>query len=356
MKKGIYIIYMLIFQAIVLMAKTHEPVYQDPFDIAAGGASLSRASKEAILFSNPAQLSVGSRIYRWVGLQNTFALGKDSLEFAQSLAGGESEESGNFVQQVIDSPVHIGIQSSLSVLLRNMGFATFLRAEPDISAKAYDEVGLPQIRARAEVYGGAVAGLATHLWQQLHLGLTLKYLYKSEPDLSISVADPAAIQRLQEDPSALTNQAQLGQGLGYDVGLLYFYQGKPLDFRFAIKVDDVGQTTFTKDQTPFLQTVSTGILLSLHGSTSSIDFAYDVRDLMGAYDRSLSLRSYYGVKALMLGRLGVAAGMYEGSPTYGALVDLFAMRFGATFYTREMGEYLGDDPRSIYLAYMAVGW
>jgi hypothetical protein len=53
--------------------------------------------------------------------------------------------------------------------------------------------------------------------------------------------------------------------------------------------------------------------------------------------------------------VGVSAGVYHGYPSYGAEIDLLLLRVAGTYYTRELGDHPGVDPRGIYIVSVAAG-
>src|SRR6476620_10310012 len=69
----------------VMAKSSNELLYTEPFDLAAGGTTLTRASQEGIVFANPALLPLGGACIRWLGFQAGFMLDRD---LAQSAQGG----------------------------------------------------------------------------------------------------------------------------------------------------------------------------------------------------------------------------------------------------------------------------
>ena len=80
--------------------KTNQAVYQDPFDLGAGGASLTRASKDGRVHANPALLPYGGKFHYWGGLSNSVLTNKESVDIARDLfkqasgSGGGSGRTG----------------------------------------------------------------------------------------------------------------------------------------------------------------------------------------------------------------------------------------------------------------------
>jgi hypothetical protein len=81
----------------------------------------------------------------------------------------------------------------------------------------------------------------------------------------------------------------------------------------------------------------------------------DYRDITGQLNTSLPMRLYAGAKLIIRNYVGLAAGLYQGYPTYGVRLDLIFVKIGLTFYGREMGRYAGDDQRDIYVMSIGLG-
>lgn len=340
-----------------LAKKTNQTVYEETFDLAAGGASLTRATQEGMIFANPAQLAFGGGFHRWAGFKTSIIAGQDSVELAQDVRNGGSSDSEAMLKSAYDHPLHVGMTSALSWITRNFAVGAFARAEPDISAKKYGESGLPEVRFQAEAYGGGVASFAVQTLRWLSLGVTAKYLYVGEPDVAIGIAEQQRIQALSS-PEGLKTEASYGKGIGGDVGALLFFQGDTTDLRIAGKVEDFGGTTFDGSQAPFKQTVSAGLGLTFHNSTDAIHLSADYRDILGAYGESMYKRLYAGAKLMLRTYVGLAAGLYQGYPTYGVVVDLIFVRLAATAYGREYGAHpdLGVERRNLYVLSFAMGF
>lgn len=357
--------------------KTNQAVYEDPFDIAAGGASLTKASKEGMVFANPALLPQGGKFHRWAGSTFTLLANKESVntardifQAARSSDDGDSDktdeekqqeqqdQNAEFVDKVFQDPVRVGWGAAISWLTNNFGLGIISRFEPDIRAKQFGTTGLPEVRFRAESYHGAALGTGIKTpFRWLLLGVTAKYLYVAEPDVSAEVTDSEAIAQFR-DPDFIQNLTSHNTGTGFDVGTLLFFQGQHVDFSVAGKADDVGNTKLTgPSDTPkeLKQVVSAGLGLTLHTSADAIHFAADYRDIMGSYDDEMFKKVYLGTKVTLRTYLGLAAGYYNGYPSYGAEIDLILLRVAGTYYTRELGDRPGVDPRHIYMVSLAMG-
>jgi hypothetical protein len=342
--------------------KTNQAIVEDPYDSASGGASLTRATRENVVLSNPALMPYGGKFHRWVGTQFTLLTNRESIDFVQSLAGqgsssDEASSSGpaEFIERVFDTPIHAGIQNITSYTTNNFGLGVFARTEMDIQAREFGEFGMPELRFGVDAYLGAAAGFGLRIVRFLSVGVTAKYLLVAEPDIAVSLLDATRIQELS-DPAALQDAASYGMGMGYDLGALLFLQGRIVDYRLALKVDDVGGTEFSGTQDPFKQTIHAGTSLTFHNSADALHLALDYRDIQGAYEEPIFKRIYTGARLSIRQYVGIAAGLYQGYPSYGVRLDLLLFKLGATAYTRELGQYPGENPRNLYQIYFMTGF
>ena len=349
----------------VSLAKGSAPVYEDPFDMAAGGASLTRASQAGMIFSNPALIPYGPGFHRWTGNETTLLVGKDSVDFARSLTNGGSSsgDSGQssavqFIDKIMKTPLHGGLLNNFSYINRIFGVSTFNRGEFDLAAKKFGETGLPAIRFRAESYQGIGISAASFApTQAVSFGVTGKYIYAGEPDLEIELTDQEAIKNLQS-ASGLKSLIGMNTGVGYDAGLVLFAQGMNADYRLAFKMDDIGGTTLKGDASlkELKQTYSVGISYTLHNAVDAVHVSLDYRDIQKAYDEEMFKRVRVGTKILIRRHLGFGIGFYDGWPSYGVELDAWILRLTAAYYTRELGAKPGIDPRPVYALGFTMGF
>lgn len=343
-------------------ARGSSPIYEDPFDVAGGGASLTRASQAGMIFSNPALIPYGTGIHRWLGNETTLMIGKDSLNFVKTLSsGGEAESGGSsnaqFVDTVVKSPLSAGIANNVSYINRFFGFSVFNRAEFDVSAKKFGETGLPALRFRSESYQGVgVSTAALIMGNMLSVGGTVKFIYAGEPDITIELTDQQAINDLQST-SGLRSLVAMNAGYGLDAGLVFFKQGKHSDIRLALKVDDFGTSKLSGDAslTQLKQMYHLGLGYTLHNVVDSLHLSADYRDIAGASGDALFKRVRLGAKLLVRHHLGLSAGYYDGWPSYGLELDIWIVRLTAAYYKRELGTKPGLDSRGVYVAGIAMG-
>lgn len=351
--------------------KTNQAVYEDPFDLGAGGASLTRASKDGRIFANPALMPQGGGLFRWLGSTISVLANKESVGTAQSIlkkaqGGGETAseaeqaaETAAFIDKVFKDPVRVGWGFSLALVTSNFGVSVFSRFEPDIRARAYGATGLPEVRFEAESYHGVGVGTAIRTpWKALSLGVTGKYLYAAEPTLAVEISDTESIAAFQ-DQDLVQDLTSHNTGVGFDAGAVLLLQGNYVDFSVAAKADDLGNTALkgpAESPTEFKQVQSAGVGLTLHTGSDAIHMAVDYRDIGDSYGEELFKKVYAGTKVLIRTYVGVSAGYYNGYPSYGAEIDLILVRLAGTAYTRELGDHPGADPRRIYMFSLSAGF
>lgn len=354
-----YINLLMLFIAFICFSKnsfakkTNQAIYVEPFDLAAGGANLTRASQIGVMYANPALMAFPKKFHRWFGGQFSLISNRESIDMLRNATSGDGlGDSDEIVDTAFDTPIHLGMMSTFSWVTRNFGVSILGRFEPDIEGKEYGVSGLPAINFSAEAYGAVAFSFATQVTRWMSIGVTPKYLAVAEPDIEIGLTDEAAIERIAEDPESF---ASYGRGTAIDVGCLIFLQGKHLDFRLALKVDDLGDTKFSGTSDPFLQTIHAGMSLTLHGTTEALHLSVDYRDIQGVYEEKTFKRLYMGAKFLVQNHIGLAAGLYQGIPSVGVRLDLFIVNIGLTAYGREMGNYIGEKQRNLYVAYIGFG-
>lgn len=404
------IISVLGWAAPALARKTNQAVYQDPFDLGAGGASLTRASKDGRVHANPALLPYGGKFHYWGGTSFSVLTNKESVDTARTLfnqasgkssgsedeapaegteAGGDGEgESGGgqaaeLMDKALTNPIRVGWGASLAWVTRLFALSVFSRLEMDLRAREFGETGFPEAHFQAESYHGVLLGTAINTpFRWLSFGIAGKMVYGSEPDLRVQLTDTESISQMS-DPKLLQDLSSHKKGVGADLGMLMFFQGQTVDYSLALKVDDFGDTKFSavnkkaaelakEDEEAatvetaasvsknnalesFKQVVSVGSGLAFHTGADALHLALDYRDVTNAYDEKPFKKLYAGAKLLLRTYVGLSAGYYQGYPTYGAEIDLILVRLAGTYYTRELGDSPGVDPRRIYMFTLSAG-
>ena len=341
-----------------LLAKnSNELIYTEPFDLAAGGTTLTRASQEGIVFANPALLPLGGAWLRWVGFQAGFLLDRDLAARAKKGIGAAAgTENDNFIDQLFSHSLHFGQTATLSFLNKNFAVSVFDRVELDVAGSRFGDAGLPSVNFGVEAYGGALASYASRPWRWLSLGVTGKRLFVSEPEIIIPIADQEKIKQLTKNTASLRDEAKFNQGNGVDLGALLLWQGSALDLSLGLKLEDLGSTHFAGEQKAFPQTYNAGLGLALHGSKEVLHLSLDYRDIGNAYHEKTFKKTYLGARLMLRNFFGVAVGLYQGIPTFGFRIDLLLFKLGLTAYGRELGSYPGERQRNMLMIYTSLGF
>ncbi|NBO36977.1 hypothetical protein EBU99_00135 [bacterium] len=309
------------------------PLYENPFDLSAGGASLTRATQEGVFFSNPSLPALGKGFLRWIYGRTAIHFGADAIDLGREIykkkTAGSLKVDSSMIESLLKTPIHVGNDTTLGFISAYGGLAIFETVRSDIEGRQFGSQGLPEVRTRAEAAAGLAAMASMPVGDTLALGVSLKPAYAAETFENITLSDfsgSGAKQMLSDN----------------------------FDLRFATTVDDLGQTKFSDPAvSPWKQTINAGIGIIPHTSRSAIHCAYDLRDIRRAYGEHWTRRSRVGCKLLLSSRLGFGAGYYQGWPSYGIVLNLTLLRLEAGSYTREFGSEAGTRGRRVY--FLATG-
>jgi hypothetical protein len=337
----------------VVPLHTHEPIYQNPFDTAAGGASLTRATQDGALYANPSLSALGRGFFRWFFMRTAFHLGKDTVDFGYKTykAGMDNFNPAELVSKALTTPYFLGMDFTMGSLTRYGGLGVYSSLRTDIAGRQFGSVGMPEVRLRALGYAGIASSGAADFGDYLSVGFAYRYQATGESNEVVSLLDVAAnsgaaLQNLQ-------NNLQYGYGQAVDLGATFQVRSRRVDLRVAGTVNDVGDTKFSGNVTPWKQTYNAGVGVTFHTRASALHCAMDRRDLTAEYEEHWTRRTYAGCKFLLNQRVGVAYGLYQGWPSYGFVLSAFFLRLEGGMYTKEMGSQAGTDPRRIY--FLALG-
>jgi len=334
------------------------PLYENPFDLSAGGASLTRSTQEGVLFSNPSLPALGSGLLRWIYGRTSVHFGADAIDLTRESykkqKAGELKVDSQLIESVLKTPIHIGNDLNLGFITAFAGLGLFQCSRADIQGRQFGSVGLPEIRTRAEAAAGVAAFAAMPIGDTLSVGATVKPLYAVESYENISLSDfsGSGAQQLLSDLKANT---QFGLGISTGIGATAQFRTSNFDIRLATTVDDVGQTKFNNSGiSPWKQILNIGVGLIPHTRSSAIHCAFDLRDVQAVYGEHWTRRSRAGCKILLNSRVGIGAGFYQGWPSYGLVLNLVLLRLEAGSYTREFGSEVGTIGRRVY--FVATGF
>ena len=335
--------------------RTNEPVYQNPFDLASGGASLTRSTQEGAVFVNPSLPAFGAGFLRWIFGRTSFHLGADAVDFAANLARSKSAQSQSFNTKTLDkalkTPLHAGTDFSTGFITSNAGAVVFASARADLEGRQFGTQGLPELRTRSYGYGGLALSASKQFKDIISFGGAVKPIYNAEVNESLSLSD---LQNPANAKLKMQNSLKRGYGTSVDAAVTLQKRSPLLDVRFAAVANDIGNTKFKGGLDPWKQTLNLGLGVVIHNKTQAVHCAVDVRDTLKAYKEHWTRRTYTGCKGLLTNTVGVGAGFYQGWPTAGFIVNLFVMRLEAGTYTKEIGKQAGTQGRRIY--FVAMGF
>ena len=330
--------------------RTNEPIYQNPFDLAGGGASLTRATQDGVAFSNPSLAAFGFGFLRSVYFRNAVHTNAESAKIARGVQQGTVKIDPAFLKGALKAPYHLGVDVSTGFITSKFNFGVISSARADFQGRQFGSVGMPELRSRSYAVAGVALAGSWDFGDLLGVGAALKPLYVAEAYEDIGLEKLSAGENAS---STLQDSLKKGYGLSSDVAVTFQKRTSVVDVRWATVLSDLGQTTFKGGVRPWKQTLNTGLGFTLHTDDSAVHCAVDYRDALGAYQEHYTKRVYLGCKAISARYLGVAAGLYQGSVTFGGLINLFLFRLEAGTYTREMGKQVGTNTRRLF--FIALG-
>lgn len=331
--------------------RTNEPIYQNPFDLAAGGASITRATQEGTLFSNPALPALGAGLFRWIFLRTAVHAGQQATSLALQVLGARAApDSQEIMDKAFRTPVHGGMDFAAGVVTSAVSGGVFGSARVDIEGRKFGEQGSPELRGLAHGYGGAIAGYSHALSDYFAVGATTRYQANAE------IAEKIGVLSLFDNPDILgrmKDSLQWGTGFGADVGAIAQYRTRMFDLRLGLTVNDIGDTAFAHSLPAWKETWNLGFGATVHSESTAMHCAVDLRDARAQYKEHWTYRTYAGCKLLVQAIIGFGVGLYQGWPTYGFVVNLWLMRLEAGLYAKEVGQQAGTQRRGVL--FVAIG-
>jgi hypothetical protein len=332
--------------------KKAAPIYQNPFDLASGGASLTRATQEGVMFSNPSLPAFGEGFFRWIFYRSTLsvsdgtiAVGKDIIQASNN--PGSNSFITNVAEDAFKKPIFAELDNAVGIITSNFGIAGFASNKLDISGKEFGTIGTPVLGVKNNAYAGVASTFSTTLSDYLAIGIGPKYIYNSEVNTNLSVSD---VTNPSQAIDKVTNSLKKGNGIATDIGFTLQNRTKNFDLRLAGVIADVGNTTFTGGVPPWLQTYNVGAGFTIHDYTNALHCSLDFRDITDVYNEDLPKKIYMGCKVLITRYIGFGFGYLQGWPSYGVILNLFLFRIEAGTYTKDGAVQSGLVAQKIYFA------
>ena len=200
--------------------------------------------------------------------------------------------------------------------------------------------------------GIVISGAMGFFNHHLQIGGTLmglNQMFVDIPQLSVS-----QVSNLQS-----TINANLTHGLGIlgNVGAIYHFD-LPLNPTIGASVENIGTASFGQaGSLPQFINAGVGLDPDIGFGRLLVDVDYvDVTNYLYYTGDSLWLHTHAGIQYQFPSILTLSAGIYEGYPTVGFGLDLWAFEINGSYYTEEAGVVPGQNPNHILTLQVAFGW
>lgn len=339
-----------------------KPIFIEPFDLGGGGTVITKANKSSTLANNPALLAFGIKKIRWIGSRTSIKSGEGSTDFAKNIASGKSSNSTEIIDAIFKNPINFGVSQNLSLIMKNFGIGAYSSFHSDFKLWKYgspeDGSGTSSITIHSDTIAAVLASTATTVgFDWLALGFTGKHLTASENVINVDLLDPDVVKKTQQKLTNLTPKFDNSK-TNIDTGLLVFLQNERLDFSFGLTAINILSKESEAEEhvsAYYKRVYNAGFSITLHSNKHSLNVAIDYRDIKDINKQNLWKKTHLGTKLIISNYLGLSAGVYNGSPSYGFEVDLFVFKISGSTYTKEYHKTPGVNPRKIYILNLALG-
>lgn len=359
-------------------------LYKSPRAMGMGGAYTAIGGRVDSLFYNPAGLSNIPKDKGWeVNILNpTVDLGNKSLDFVNDMKDAfdatdtpgdtdntADDEKMRAVNDVLakyrGQNLHVDVAefTSLGKNFDRFAFGLGGLAKGRLDAIAHQGFGSEGIlEVNADATYGPVGGFSYGFTDNLFVGLSLKLLHRELLVHNFTAREFVENQNNLE--KYITDDLRKnGIAYGADAGVIYkFDQDSWLRPSVGLSVMNIGDLSFG-DAGKIPMTINTGVAVNPQISYfRSLVLGVDYVDIAKNYtqDKDNGKRLRYGGELQLFDilpiEMAVRAGMYEGSPTYGADLRLLTFMVTYTKYSEEVGAYAGQDKDERQMVQITFGW
>jgi len=365
-------------------------IYKSTRAMGMGGAYTAVGGRVDTLFYNPAGLINIPKDKGWeVNLINlSVELGKNIADMSPNLAKGDfgKDTIAQDATDAMDKNLHPddSDQAIIDVAAKYVGKNVHARVADFTSVGAswdrwafgvggigsgrvdamlhegFGSEGVAEVNVDA-LYGG-IGGVSIGVTDSLFLGLSVKQLHRE--NIFVNLSPGKFAENSNNIDTYLQDLQKKGDAVGFDAGLIWKFAPDSW-FRpsLGVSVMNIGDLKFTNDAGVMPQTVNTGIAINPDLSWArSFIVGLDYIDVANGYkqDKDLPKRIRYGAELQLFDilpiELALRAGMYMGSPTYGADLRLLFLTVSYAAYTEEVGAYAGQDKDARQLLTLNLGW
>lgn len=334
-------------------------LYRGTRSMGMGGAYTAVGGDAEGLFYNPATLyNMGFNLNI---INPTMEVDQNALDLAEdaqsSMNADTDTERTNKITDLLNNNmgkniyVRAGVFPSLAV--RN--FAVGVLGQVEVAGRMHNPLGSS---GAMEIDGGAefgpIAGLSYGFDSiGLRVGLSGKYITRSWINHSFTVAE------LASDTFDFSTYQKESSDMSFDAGLLYSIPVlESIKPKIGLSVMDITGLDF-KDAGEIPMTVNLGVSIAPKVPyLGVVTVAADYQDVTKQYEQDSSTwkRIHLGAEVALLNKhLMLRGGFNQGYGTFGAELDIWAIKLAYTYYAEEMGAYAGQDKDARHMVYFMLG-
>jgi hypothetical protein len=357
MKYPITMLAMLLTSA-VCNAEELAHTYRSAYLLGRGDTGNALADDEDAIFYNPAGLALGTGVFkRLVLISPMLEASKNTKDLVRQTVV-EKSMSVETMRNHTGKPQHVGLYNFTGLILRKAAFGVFTGMGTNVMIfKSKDNGGLETLAMDTQATQGLTLSYADGFWgNRLLAGVTGKYMYRGEGHMTAGIEEAEAMSNL--DPSSIVGY---GEGMGFDLGLIYRNETKFSTTSVGLQVVDVGDTKFAgkNDSTavrPLPQKINLGFAVQTGTQYSRFKLLADYRDILKHEETNMFKRTHLGAEISVANFIGVTGGLNQGGPTAGMYFDMRLLRLDLVAYCEEVGEYAGDRTDLRYAVRIMAGF
>jgi len=325
------------------------------------GSAYTAVGKDAeALFYNPATLyDMGFQLHIFDPIAEIDSgvtdIAQDVLDAMELDTEQErSDALFDIIEKNQGEPLHFRISFFPHAAVKNFAVGVLGQGRADIKLHSpLSSAGAVEFHGGYEY--GPVAGFSMGLpVKGLRVGAGAKYIARSWFNKNFTIADIASESFDFEEEKIDESDISLDLGVLYNIPVL-----QKLNPQAGLSILDITDLDFG-DGGKIPQRVNLGLSIQPKiPFISSFILALDYQDIAKAYeqDDSFAKRLHAGAEiGLLRNHFIVRGGINQGYPSFGAEVDLWALKLSYANYREEIGLYAGQDEDERQALQLIIGW
>lgn len=345
-----------------IYAAPYEYQYRSARYLGRGDTGIASTSGTDAIEYNPAGIVQGKGKFKEFILASPQVEGSNNLQTAYEKKNKSDKELLNYVIENKNIPFYGSVQNATALVFDKFAIGAIQRGEFFAEYVEDLSTGIPNLEAKVTAWNGGYITLAQNfLHDCFNIGITTKYIQKTQYKLNLSAAEVDAQLQNNNLADKLLASEKKGNALGADFGGMLILDHET-ETQIGVTLKNVGMEyswsipAIRKPPDNDTKSLNAGISTSIGTKRGRLKLYGDYLDIMNIQSPYAPLHLHLGMEYNIENKFIVMVGLNQGYTTYGLAINVKILKLECGSYTEETGNYPGQNPSIRYFARLSIGW